>query len=212
MVYEDSLSMFHLSLGNNASPTLLDSLSKFGRHQIWLQMFELRCFPCFANWNCQQMINVVRRKPLGFAKIRYFLLQAWTVSSIVKCANRHEFRYDIWKSLIFFSIFSLVILISCNMKKWLHPWLIRIVLLWRFLIPWTKAVAMFWLKWALVSSTRMLCFFFRLKLFVAERKQVGNFIAFGEGYQDFGIYPILQKSYIISPSLNNKRPFVSPDS
>lgn len=56
----------------HASPTLLDSLSKFGRHQIWLQMFELRCFPCFANWNCQQMINVVRRKPLGFAIFTIF--------------------------------------------------------------------------------------------------------------------------------------------
>lgn len=92
-------------------------------------------------------------------KIRYFLLQAWTVSSIVKCANRHEFRYDM-EIMIFFSIFGLVILISCNMIKWLHPWLISIVLLWRFLIPRTKSIAMFWLKWALVSGTRMLCFFF----------------------------------------------------
>lgn len=184
MVYEDSLSMFHLSLGNNASPTLLDSLSKFGRHQIWLQMFELRCSPCFASWNCQQMINVVRRKPLGFARFAIFCYRherCHPLSSVPIDMNS-DMR---WKSLIFFSIFGLVILISCNMKKWLHPWLIRIVSLWRFLIPRTKSVAMFWLKWALVSSTRMLCFFFRLKLFVAERKQVGNFIAFGEGLAGF---------------------------
>ena len=108
--------MFHLSLGNNASPTLLDSLSKFGRHQIWLQMFELRCFPCFANWNCQQMINVVRRKPLGFARFAIFCYRperCHPLSSVPIDMNS-DMR---WTSFILFSIFSLVILISCNMKK-----------------------------------------------------------------------------------------------